>query len=182
MATSTANPQTAEAAPGAVLTAGRQVAAFIEALLLAVWIGSMIFFSFAVAPSAFSVLNDRELAGRIVTSAIGKIEWIGLISGPLLLLIQATAWKGSGLGGAARVIRGILLVLMTAMAALSKFWISAKMASLRIQMGGIENVPPDNPLRIEFNFLHGFSTSAMAVALLAGFVVLFLTVRSWLKR
>jgi hypothetical protein len=56
------------------------------------------------------------------------------------------------------------------------------MASLRIQMGGIENVPPDNPLRIEFNFLHGFSTSAMAVALLAGFVVLFLTVRSWLKR
>ena len=164
------------------MTAGRQVASFTEALLLAVWIGSMIFFSFAVAPTAFAVLNDRELAGRIVTATISRVEWIGIVAGPLLLLIQATAWRGSAPGGAAKVIRGLLLVLMTAMAALSKFWISAKMASLRVQMGGIENVPADNPLRVEFNFLHQFSTSAMAVALLAGFAVLFLTVRSWLKR
>ncbi len=164
------------------MTTGRQITSFIEALLLAVWIGSMIFFSFAVAPTAFAVLNDRELAGRIVTATISRVEWIGLIAGPLLLLIQATTWRGVAPGGAAKVIRGLLLVLMTAMAALSKFWVSAKMASLRVQMGGIENVPVDNPLRVEFNFLHQFSTSAMAVALLAGFAVLFLTVRSWLKR
>src|SRR5262245_50290793 len=35
------------------LSTAQQVLAFTETLLLAVWLGSMIFFSFAVAPSAF---------------------------------------------------------------------------------------------------------------------------------
>jgi len=51
-----------------------QISAFVEVLLLGVWLGSMIFFSFAVAPSAFAVLPTREMAGVMVTSTIGKIE------------------------------------------------------------------------------------------------------------
>src|ERR1043166_7406491 len=47
--------------------AGEQIVAFIEALMLTVWLGAMIFFSVAVAPSAFAVLPTRALAGQVVS-------------------------------------------------------------------------------------------------------------------
>jgi hypothetical protein len=72
---------------------------------------------------------------------------------------------------------------MTVAAAASHFWISPTMVSLRNSMsGGIDNLPPADPLRLQFNDLHQYSVAAMSVALFAGIAVLFLTVRSWLKR
>src|SRR6185369_14593650 len=93
MAVNVAKSETVKPALEAGFGAGQQIIAFIEALLVAVWLGSMIFFSFAVAPSAFAVLPTRELAGAMVTSAIGKVEMLGLIIGPLLLIFQLTTWR-----------------------------------------------------------------------------------------
>ncbi|MGA9769436.1 MAG: DUF4149 domain-containing protein [Blastocatellia bacterium] len=183
MAVNVAKSETAEPALKATFGVGQQAIAFIEALLLAVWLGSMIFFSFAVAPSAFAVLPSRELAGAVVTSAIGKLEILGLIIGPLLVLIQLTAWRARSVSAQIKALRVILLLMMTAAAALSRFWVSAKMVSLRQAMGGvIDDVAVTDPLRIEFNALHGYSVGLMSAAMLAGFVVLFFTIRSWLKR
>jgi hypothetical protein len=183
MAVSTAHPDTLKQALEANSTAGRQIVAFIEALLMSVWLGSMIFFSFAVAPSAFAVLPTRELAGKIVTSAISKVELLGLIIGPLLILIQLATWRMRHVTTASKAFRVILICVMIAMAALSRFWVSAKMVSLRLAMGGlIDDMPATDPLRVQFNDLHQYSVAFMGTAMLAGFVVLFLTVRSWLKR
>ena len=179
MAANVARTETAKPAPGA----GQQAVAFIEALLLAVWIGSMIFFSFAVAPSAFAVLPSREMAGALVTSTIGKVEILGLVIGPLLLLIQFSAWRSREAGAKVTTLRAMLLLMMTAAAAASRFWVSAKLVSLRHAMGGvIDDVAVTDPLRVEFNALHGYSVGLMSAAMLAGFAVLFLTLRSWLKR
>ena len=165
------------------LSAGEQLVASIEALLLTVWLGGMIFFSLAVAPTVFAVLPTRELAGQVVSSLIGKLELIGLVCGPLLLLLQLFAWPKRGAEAKSRVLRVILLVLMTLLVAASRFWVSAKMHALRAQIGGpIDNIPVTDPLRVEFNALHGVSVSLMGATLLAGLVVIFLTVRLWLKR
>jgi Domain of unknown function (DUF4149) len=183
MSVNVAKSETAKPALGATSGAGQQAIAFTEALLLAVWIGSMIFFSFAVAPSAFAALPSRELAGALVTSVIGKVEILGLIIGPLLLLIQMAAWRPRSASAKTRTLRAILLLMMIAAAAASRFWVSAKLVSLRQAMGGvIDDVAASDPLRIQFNALHGYSVGLMGAAMLAGFVVLFLTVRSWLKR
>ncbi len=152
-------------------------------LLLSVWLGSMIFFSFAVAPSAFAVLPTRELAGVMVTSAIGKVEVLGLVIGPLLILIQAASWRARHSSKFDRGLRIILILIMIAAAALSRFWISPQMVSLRAAMGGhIDDVPASDPLRVQFNDLHQYSVALMATALITGLVLLFLTVRSWLQR
>jgi hypothetical protein len=165
------------------LSAGEQLVASVEALLLTVWLGGMIFFSLAVAPTVFAVLPTRELAGQVVNSLIGKLEWIGLVCGPLLLLLQLFAWPKREAEAKSRVLRVILLVLMTLLVAASRFWVSAKMHALRAQIGGpIDNIPVTDALRVEFNALHGVSVSLMGAALLAGLVVIFLTVRLWLKR
>lgn len=170
-------------APGAKSAFFQQLAAFFETLLLSVWIGSMVFFSFAVAPSAFAVFPDqRELAGRVVTSTIGKVETLGLVIGSLLVLMSIATWRIKQSSRTANALRLALLLVMIAAAALSKFWVSVKLVGLRASMGVIDAVAATDPRRVEFNSLHQYSVALMSVALLAGLVVLFLTVRSWLKR
>ena len=155
--------------------------AFVEVLLLSVWLGSMIFFSFAVAPSAFAVLPTRELAGALVTSTIGKVEILALTLGPLFILIRGL--RSALTGNAFNVAQVLLACVMIASAALSRFWISPKMVALRESMGGhIDDLPIADPLRIQFNDLHRYSVGLMTVAMAAGILLLFLTVRSWLKR
>lgn len=155
-----------------------QLLAFVEILLLSLWLGSMIFTSFAVAPSAFAVLPTRELAGAVVTSTISKVELMGIVIGPLLILIQMARPKV-----AAKLFHFVLLLVMIAAAGLSRFWISPQMVSLRQAMGGhIDDVPATDPLRVHFNDLHQYSVALMSAAMLAGLVVLFLTVRSGIKR
>src|SRR5215216_5091458 len=130
MAVSTAKPDTLERASGAGSTLRQRIIAFIEALLLSVWLGSMIFFSFGVAPSAFAVLPTRELAGKVVTSAISKVELLGLITGPILILIQLVSWRARRVTTAGKGLRLLLLCVMVVMAALSRYWVSSKMVSL----------------------------------------------------
>ncbi|HSB11014.1 MAG TPA: DUF4149 domain-containing protein [Blastocatellia bacterium] len=161
---------------------GAQLLAFADLLLISNWLGSMIFFSFAVAPSAFAVLPTRELAGVMVTSAIGKVEMLGLIIGPLLILIRVARWRAEDSGHIARLIQLLLLCVMIAAAALSRFWISPRMVSLRTEMGGrIDDLPVTDPLRVHFNDLHQYSVALMSAAIIAGLLVLFLRVRSWVR-
>jgi hypothetical protein len=160
-----------------------QLLVFVEMLLLSVWLGSMIFFSFAVAPSAFAVLPTRELAGAVVTSTIAKVEMMGLVIGPLLILIRLARRQARESSKVARLLHLILLLVMISAAGLSRLWISPQMVSLRQAMGGhIDDVPATDPLRVHFNDLHQYSVALMSAAMIAGLVVLFLTVRSWLKR
>src|SRR5215813_1714914 len=141
------SPSSVEAEPDAYANRpgiGQQLLSFVEVLLLGGWLGSMMFFSFAVAPSAFAVLPTREMAGVIVTSTIGKVEVIGLIIGPLLILIGAVKKSRSS---AAKSLRIALMISMVMCAALSRFWISPSMVSLRAAMGGhIDDVPVSDPL------------------------------------
>jgi uncharacterized protein DUF4149 len=172
-----------EAAPGDHPAIGKQIAAFIEVLLLGLWLGSMMFFSFAVAPSAFAVLPTREMAGVLVTSTIAKVEVLGLVIGPLLILVKAASWNATHLSKRTRISQLLLIVVMFAAAALSRFWISPTLVSLRAAMGGhIDDVAATDPLRIHFNDLHQYSVGLMSAAMISGLLVLFLTVRSWLKR
>ena len=174
---------TTEQASGARFGVGLQILVFVELLLLSVWLGSMIFFSFAVAPSAFAVLPTRELAGAMVTSTIGKLETLGLVIGSLLILIQAASWRATHSSKLTKGLRVILILVMIAAAALSRFWISPQMVSLRAAMGGhIDDVPLADPVRMQFNDLHHYSVSLMGTAMVAGLILVFLTVRSWLKR
>jgi len=58
---------------------------FLMLLSLVAWIGGLIFFAFVLAPTAFSVLPTTHLAGNVVGRALGKLHWIGIISGIIFL-------------------------------------------------------------------------------------------------
>ena len=175
MSATVAHSETAKTATGARFTVKDQILAGAEFLLLGGWLGAMCFFSFAVAPSAFAVLPSRHLAGQIVASTISKVEWLGLIIGVLLLLLQF-------LKAPKRKLNAALLMVMLAATAGLHFWVSRTMNNLRASMGGIiDEVSPADPLRVQFNNLHQYSVTLMSAAILSGLVLMFTTVRSWFK-
>jgi len=180
MSVNTTTHQITERAAGADSGVGFQILAFVEVLLLGVWLGAMGFFSFAVPQSGFAVLPSRELVGLLVTSTITKVELLGMVIGGLLIILQLASWRSRSGAKSARL---ILIGIMVAAAALSHFWITPEMVTLRNAMGpALETVPPADPLRMQFNHLHGYSVGSLMVAMLGGLACLFLIVRSWLKR
>ncbi len=143
-------------------------------LVLAVWLGAMVFFSAAVAPSAFGVLPTRYLAGTLVNSVLGKLEWWGLVCGVLLTGIQVALVSRTGQRStwAARLAVG-LPVMMTVVVAISKFVVSARLAAIRATLGSeLEKLPLDDPTRLTFAAWHQYSVWLMGFNILAAIALI----------
>ena len=147
-------------------------------LLLGMWLGAAILFSFAVAPGAFKVLPARELAGAIVTRIIGVVNVGGFIIALLLLLATAFA---RGRGAATKRARGVEVIALSVLAlatGVGHWVVSARMSALRVAMGRpIDEVAASDPLRLAFNSLHGYSVAMMTMAMLAAFTAFILIAR-----
>jgi len=164
----------AEAAPAPGRAAGAVHAARL--LLVALWLGGAVFFSFAVAPSAFAVLPTRDLAGALVARTLSIVNVGGALVGLLLLATLPV--------GRARVRRfalwaeAVALAVVAAAAAAGHWLIAARMRDLRAQMGApIDTLAAADPLRVAFNDLHGYSVAALSAGMLAGVAALLLISR-----
>lgn len=151
---------------------------FLMLLSLVVWLGGLIFFSFVVAPTVFSgILPTRHMAGSVVTRSLSALHWMGLISGVVFAassMAFAYAVRGSANPFA---VRHLLVYAMLALTIASQFGISPRMQALRTDMVKIDDVPPDDPRRVEFNRLHAWSTRLEGGVFLLGLGLLFLTAR-----
>jgi hypothetical protein len=150
---------------------------FLMLLSLVIWLGGVIFFP-VVAQTAFSVLPNRQLAGLVVGRSLGILHWMGMISG-IVFLISSLLYSRLT-DGTLHVFatRNILICLMLALTLISQFGIIPRMDSLRTSIGQIDSVPADNPIRMQFDALHHWSTRLESGVLLLGLVVVYLTSRS----
>src|ERR1700740_53384 len=136
----------------------------IEFLGLSIWLGSDVFLSFVVAPGAFSVLASRDQAGAIVGYSLGRMHWMGIVCGVVILLVRVLRIRSlDALAPAA-----LCVVLMIMLTAISQVAVSPKMAALRVQVGSIEATAAGNPLLAEFARLHTISVGLESGVLLAG--------------
>jgi hypothetical protein len=71
---------------------------------------------------------------------------------------------------------------MLGLTLLSQFWIIPRMDSLRAQVSDFAAVPLDNPLRVQFDALHVWSTRVEGLVLLFGLVVVWLTASALAER
>jgi hypothetical protein len=67
---------------------------------------------------------------------------------------------------------------MLLLTVISQFAISPKMHALRAEVGVIDNLPPDNPQRIEFDRLHGWSEKFEEAVLLLGLAAIYTTAQA----
>ena len=146
----------------------------IEFLCLSLGLGSDVFLSFVVAPGAFRILSSRDQAGAIVGYSLKRMHLVGIACGIVLLLARLirTRTFASFLTSPA-----LCVVLMIALTAISQFTVSAKMATLRVQMGSIQATATDSPLLAEFSRLHRISVSLESAVLLAGISAVYFMVK-----
>lgn len=144
-------------------------------LALIVWLGGLIFFAFVAAPSAFAVLPTPALAGNLVGRNLAALHWIGIVSAVIFLF-------GSMLYSRAKFARlkpfalvNVLVVLMLVLTLMSQFAITPRIHALRAQLTPGNSAT--DPVRIEFNRLHAWSTRLEGGVLVLGVAVVLLTSR-----
>jgi hypothetical protein len=154
----------------------------VRLLLIALWLGGAVFFSATVAPSAFAVLRARnipyanEAAGSIVTRTLSVLNTGGFIIS-LVLLASAFLFR-QNVKRRALLAETISLVVVAAATGTGQWIIAGRMLSLRAAMGRpIDDVAADDPLRVSFNSLHGYSVTALLLAIIAAAVALLLIAR-----
>ena len=147
----------------------------LRLLLLAAWLGAALFFSAAVAPAAFSVLrgfavpNVSEIAGTIVTRTLSVINVGGFIIA-LFLMATALVYRRA-LAPRSFLVEIVLLIVLAVTTGAGHWIISARMRALRLaMMVPIDQVAIDDPRRKAFSLLHGYSVSALRIAMIAALV------------
>jgi uncharacterized membrane protein len=151
---------------------------YLMLLSLVVWLGGLIFFSFVLAPTVFTVLPTRHLAGNVVSRSLTALHWMGIVSGIVFLvcsLIYARLTSGSAHPFA---VRHVVLYLMLALTLISQFGISPKMATLRASMGEIDNMAPTDAARVQFEALHVWSTRLEGSVFFLGLALVYLTAQA----
>jgi hypothetical protein len=149
-------------------------------LSLVVWLGGLIFLAFVEAPTAFSpgLLLTRHMAGSIVGRSLDLLHYMAIVSG-IVFLIASMLYSQMAVGHARPLaVRHLLILLMLLLTVISQFAISPKMHALRAEVGVIDNVPLDNPVRMEFNRLHVWSEKFEEAVLLLGLVAVYTTAQA----
>lgn len=150
---------------------------FFMWLSLIVWLGGIIFFA-VLAPNVFAVVPTHQMAGNVVGRLLKILHWMGIVSGVVflassMLYSRFTTGNANALG-----LRHILLYLMLLLTSISQFGVAKKMADLRTTMGEIDAIPVTDPLRVQFNSLHAWSTRLEMGVLIMGLVVVYINSRS----
>ena len=144
----------------------------IRLLLVALWLGAAVFF-IAVAQSSFAVLPTRELAGSVVSRTLMVLNLSGLVLGSILLL---TSFIKQPETGRFRIwAERFLLLILTAACAVGQFVIGLWLSFIRSQIGRpIDEVAADDPLKIQFDNLHGYSVWVLMAGMIAALLAFFL--------
>jgi hypothetical protein len=156
---------------------------YTRLILLACWFGAALFFSAVVAPAAFGVLrsfglpNANEIAGSIVTRSLSVINIAGFVVALLLLLTLLL--RRSFSGRVSFIVEFVCLVIIGLATAVGHWVIAARMRALRAAMVvPIDQVAADDPRRLAFGALHGYSVNALGLAMIAALVALVLMARN----
>ncbi len=147
---------------------------FLQIFSLGTWVGSILFFSFVVAPGAFKVLPSQDIAGSLVNYSLGSLHIIGIVAGVIYLLATAAIERSiEALASPAALLVFAMVVLTT----VSQFGVIPRMEVLRAQMGSVQTASRTSPLFLAFDRLHQYSVWIESGVLLSGLVALFLTAR-----
>jgi hypothetical protein len=152
-------------------------------ILLACWFGAALFFGAVVAPAAFGVLrsfglaNANEIAGSIVTRSLSVVNIAGFVIA--LILLVTLILRRNYSSRFSFIVEFICIVVIALTTAVGHWFIAARMRALRAAMVvPIDQIAADDPRRIAFNSLHGYSVNALSLAMIAALVAMVLMARA----
>ena len=151
----------------------RGVIRFVRLLTMALWVGGLVFFAFAVAPVAFRRLPSAHEAGLVVGGTLRVLHYLGLACGGVFLLLTAAVRRRVGFRRVS-IAEIVLDVAMLGLTAYSQFAVLPAMERYRVAVGGdVAATDAASPGRLQFERLHVLSERVEGVVLLLGLVVMY---------
>jgi uncharacterized membrane protein len=151
---------------------------YVYVLALVMWLGGMTIAGLVVAPVTFSVLEEwnpstgRVLAGRVFGAVLERVHLIAYAAGILMFLVL-TVQRVLGPRPKSYGIRVGLLGLMLALTVYSGRVLAPRLDQIQSQVAGpINQLAANDPRRVEFDGLHGLSSTLVTVTLIGGLVLL----------
>ncbi len=151
---------------------------YLYIFALAVWLGGMVVAGAVVAPAIFSVIEawdpatGRVLAGRVFGDVLGRFHLVAYAAG-VLMLVTLTLQRVVGPRPAAYGVRAALVACMLASTLYSGLVISPRIDALQSAVTGpMSRLPEEDVRRVEFDQLHGLSSTVLGAVAVGGLLLL----------
>ena len=151
---------------------------YLSVLALVMWLGGMAIAGLVVAPATFGVLEawnpatGRVLAGQVFGAILGRMHLIAYVAGAAMVIVL-TVQRLLGPRPRSYGIRVGLIVLMLALTMYSGMIAAPRIDELQAGVDGPMNLlAADDARRVEFDHLHGLSTSLVMATIVGGLVLL----------
>lgn len=152
---------------------------YLYVVALVLWVGGLITAGALVAPSVFGVLQawnesqGRVLAGQVFGEVLLRLTWLSYAMGGVMF-IALTLHR---LLGARPVKYGVRVGIMAAMMVMMMyvgFFLLPGINAIQAQtQGPMTALPVTDPMRVEFDRLHGLSNLLFSMTALGGLALCF---------
>lgn len=152
---------------------------YLYILALVVWLGGMVVAGGVVAPTIFGVLgawnpvDGRVLAGRVFGEVLQRIYWLGYAMSAVML-VSLTLHRLLGARPIRYGVRAIILAVMVTFTLAADYHVGPQVATIQARVSGpVSMLAADDPLRAEFNRLHGLANILLGLTVAGGLALLF---------
>lgn len=150
----------------------------LQYLVLALWVGALFSFGALFAPVLFRSIPSRDQAGAIAGDILARIDALGLVTGGIMLVVTVLQSINSG-WRAIDLSRCLVAVAMLVLVLMNTFTVRQRIVGLRQKMGQpIDEVDPEDPLRLEYGKQHRLSRMIFSANLLLGALLIALSALS----
>ena len=147
---------------------------YLYVVALVLWVGGLISAGALVAPSVFGVLQawnaaeGRMLAGQVFGEVLLRLTWLSYVMA-VIMFVTLTLHRLLGARPLKYGLRvGIMTVMLLLMIAIG-FYILPGVNAIQAQVTGpVSQLAEANPLRVEFERLHGLSNILFSIAAVGG--------------
>ncbi|MCS6988416.1 MAG: hypothetical protein NZM06_02755 [Chloroherpetonaceae bacterium] len=155
---------------------------FVEQLGVALWIGAIVMFAFAVAGTVFKEAGSINLAGRLNGAILARLNWLEAFASALMttsaiyFLLQASERTTT------RFVKVAILLAMIALLVVYGKFLTERMEFLRAEaIKDFDNFDPSKQaFRDEFNALHKTYSRLVSLNLFLG--VAFLAISAFERK
>lgn len=151
---------------------------YLYIVALVTWVGGTVVTGAVVAPAVFGVLQawdpvtGRVLAGQVFGAVLDRLHLIGFVAGPVMI-VTLSLQRLIGPRPVAVGIRAGLVSIMLGLTLYSGLVISPRITTLqRTVSGPMNQLPADDPRRVEFDSLHSLSSTLILMAGAGGLILL----------
>ena len=147
---------------------------YLYVVALVLWVGGLVSAGALVAPSVFGVLQSwdasegRMLAGQVFGDVLRRLTWLSYAMA-VIMFVTLTLHRLLG----ARPLRyglrvGIMTMMMLLMMAIGLYLLPGVNAIQAQVTGPVSQLAAADPLRVEFERLHGLSNILFSITALGG--------------